>query len=36
MVWRRLDISPLVQEFLAVAREVLGQGSNTTTGAEEG
>jgi DNA-binding transcriptional LysR family regulator len=36
MVWRRKDISPLVQEFLVVAREVLGQGLNTTTGAEKG
>ena len=36
MVWRRKDISPLVQEFLAVAREMLRQGSNTTTDAEEG
>jgi DNA-binding transcriptional LysR family regulator len=25
LVWRRLDTSPLVQKFLAVAREVLGQ-----------
>jgi DNA-binding transcriptional LysR family regulator len=35
LVWRRKDISPLVQEFLAVAREVLGQRKNTMTGVEE-
>jgi len=35
LVWRRLDRSPLVQEFLAVAREVLGQGTKTNTGREE-
>lgn len=35
LVWRRKDISPLVQEFLAVAQEVLGQRKNTTTGVEE-
>jgi DNA-binding transcriptional LysR family regulator len=32
LVWRRKDISPLVQEFLVVAQEVLGQHKNTTTG----
>lgn len=36
LVWRRKDISPLVQEFLAVAREVLGQWTNIPTGIEEG
>jgi len=32
LVWRRKDISPLVQEFLAIAQEVLGQSKNTTIG----
>jgi DNA-binding transcriptional LysR family regulator len=36
LLWRRKDISPLVQEFLAVAREVLGQRTNITTDVEEG
>ncbi|GHO79682.1 hypothetical protein KSD_74530 [Ktedonobacter sp. SOSP1-85] len=35
LVWRRKDTSPLVQEFLAVAHEVLGQRTNTATGVEE-
>jgi DNA-binding transcriptional LysR family regulator len=34
LVWRRKDISPLVQEFLAVARWVLEQRKNTITGVE--
>lgn len=36
LVWRRLDSSPLIQEFLAVAREVLEEWKNTTGGAERG
>jgi DNA-binding transcriptional LysR family regulator len=32
VVWRREEISPLVQEFLVVVREVLGQRKKTTTG----
>jgi DNA-binding transcriptional LysR family regulator len=35
LVWRRKDTSPLVQEFLAVAREVLEQRKKTTTDIEE-
>jgi DNA-binding transcriptional LysR family regulator len=35
LVWRRKDISSLVQEFLAVAREVLGQQIYTATGVKE-
>ena len=31
LVWRRKDTSPLVQEFLVVAREVLGQRKKATT-----
>lgn len=31
LVWRRFGTSPLVQEFLAVAREVLGQHTHTAT-----
>lgn len=31
LVWRRFGISPLVQEFLAVARELLGQRMHTAT-----
>lgn len=34
LVWRRKDTSPLIQEFLAVAREVLGQRTQTATGVE--
>jgi DNA-binding transcriptional LysR family regulator len=33
LVWRRKGISPLIQEFLAVAREVLGQRTQSATGA---
>ena len=36
LVWRRLDSSPLIQEFLAVAREVLEEWKNTTEGVERG
>ena len=35
LVWRRKCISPLIQEFLAVAREVLGQRTQTAKGVEE-
>lgn len=35
LVWRRKDTSSLIQEFLAVAREVLGQRTHTATGVEE-
>ncbi|GCF10163.1 LysR substrate-binding domain-containing protein [Dictyobacter arantiisoli] len=35
LVWRRKDIPPLVQEFLAVAHEVLGRRTNTATEVEE-
>ena len=35
LVWRRNGLSPVVQEFLAVAREVLSQGSKTMMAAEE-
>ncbi|GHO62682.1 LysR family transcriptional regulator [Ktedonobacter sp. SOSP1-52] len=34
LAWRRKDIAPVVQEFLAVAREVLEECKNTTIGAE--
>jgi DNA-binding transcriptional LysR family regulator len=35
LVWRRNGLSPVVQEFLAVAREVLSQQSKTMIRAEE-
>ena len=35
VVWRREDISPLVQEFLVALREVLGQQNNMTIGVGE-
>jgi DNA-binding transcriptional LysR family regulator len=33
LVWRRKGISPLMQEFLTVACEVLGQRTQSATGA---
>jgi hypothetical protein len=35
VVWRREEISPLVQELLVAVREVLGQQKKTMTGVEE-
>jgi DNA-binding transcriptional LysR family regulator len=35
LVWCRKESSPLVQNFLAVAREVLDQRKKATTGVEE-
>ncbi len=35
VVWRREESSPLVQEFLGVVREVLGQRKETTADSEE-
>ena len=35
LVWRRKGISPLVKEFLAVAREVLGQRTHTEASVED-
>ncbi|GCF10780.1 hypothetical protein KDI_43440 [Dictyobacter arantiisoli] len=36
VVWRREEISPLVQEFLVAIREVLEQQKKTMTGVPEG